>query len=607
MTLSTKMRTDDGDGPPYHEDPFYENLPPQWYSGFDSAPTAEVCEAVYLDPSLRLRVFEAFEHQRHCSWAPNHLLDTTAALRHAGRARRWQLGRDALFCAVLVGFVGAAVAGLLAAHPLPLVTVAAVLVVGGPVARRVLQWRAVTAKSIRSWLWRRLKRKPKEFTLALITATALTLALGSVAVRQIGAIDICLLSGGIVLIVAIGIADAAVVTRWALDCRNLGSIFKGNTPLLRERAPRLSVAAEKRVNEIEGGPEPDQAHVDEGMVIVYNLDERIGTSFIHNVFVGSGESLGSNEINIDIARGKLNGDGTRETPKPVRMPALHRTIEHVARQKAEPGYWCGYRMYVDDRTLFSDFSSSLNAHLMPDPHAGPRSRLPLDLHRRYLHTPTAYQQTHLCLQAPVARFNGEIVVTLILRGDLTASVLTVHSDILLLPGPNLSEFPNGYPTNDRWTFFAFVLRAGTLEVWRKFLLSPARLVRDAGASIRRRTYHVRIRRGIKHRRQLRYGSGCSIREELARGSRIVHPNARKGISQTVANLMHIMQAGLRQYLEDCNIDTTRLDDDVRTVINNHNNRIGELHAKNVTFGDNSPAGDTNHGSNQGHNPPPAQN
>jgi len=570
---------------PSDDEPVARTGPQLRYAGFDTSPTRKVCEAVYYDPELRRRILEVVLIRHRRAWPPNYELDTTAIMRHAWRARRWQLGRDAAMCLVLLLAAGGVATRLMDRGGVRLTVALASLLVLSATTRRVFRWRHVTARSIRKAIFAVLRRRPKQVAvMAAVTFTVLVLY-GPAAARIVRPSDLLFLAAGVGVVVVIGIVDAAVVSERASRCRTPGSVH-GPIPLLRNRAPRLPAAFEERLATIDDAPEPDQAVRTEGRVILYDLDKRLETMFVNSAFVGSGESLGDFRINIDVSRGQLRSDGTRKDPKSVSVLGLHRTLERFFRESAEPGVWCGHRMYVDDRGL-------ANAEdLQPDPNARPVTRASLGDLLCYLVGPTAYVRTHLCLQIPISRWNGEIIVTLFVRGDLTAKHLTLHNDVLILPGVHLRcRPPAGYPPTDRWTRVTGPLRCGTIAIWPVLMRSPYRILAEARAGLWRQAHRLRMSRHIKHRRELRYGGISSLREDLAKGSRVIHPSAMEDITGAIAFLQHTLKAGLRQYLEQCEIDTSSLDDEVRNVINHQQNRIEHLHAKNVAFGERGHAGD----------------
>jgi hypothetical protein len=88
----------------------------------------------------------------------------------------------------------------------------------------------------------------------------------------------------------------------------------------------------------------------------------------------------------------------------------------------------------------------------------------------------------------------------------------------------------------------------------------------------------------RHKGRLNRGGSLSIREFLCVGGPVVHPNAIQDINAAIALLQHTFTTGLKRYLENCKIDTSVVDDEVRGVTNNYRNKIGQLHAKNVVVG-----------------------
>jgi hypothetical protein len=589
MTMGSQMASNVPAGP-QDDEPVGPTGPRQLYAAFDSEPTRRVCEAVYFDAQLGRRILEVLLHRHHRAQPPDYELDTGAIVRHAWRARRWRLVRDTTLCAVLLAVcVGL---GLQLPGRTSVVPAAAIvgLLVVADLVHRILRWRRVTTKIAARWLLRLLRHRPQRAAalLALLIALSIAFARNVVHLARLGAISV--IGVGALVVLAIGLIDAALVSTWAKRCQR-GSFLNGDPPLLRYQAPRLPSALEKRLGTIDHGPDPDQTEsVAHGRVVVYDLSARRGKALINNAFVGSGESLGDFQINVDVSRGRTGADGVPLNPEKVSILDLHRTLERYIREQVEPGVWCGYRLYVDDTSLAS------GNDLLSDPYSGPPSVLPLAVHLGYLNEPTSSRRTYLCIQVPLAKWKGEIVVTLFVRGELTGDHLAVHNDVLILPDLKLANrAPKRYPPTDRWTWVTNVLRTGTTQAWRLLALSPYRRVRDSGFSVKRLVVRIRTRSWIKHKRSLQFGSIRSLREELARGSRVVHPNAIQDIRGTMAFLQHTLKSGLRRYLEDRNIDTSSLDEEMRNVINNQYNKIDQLNAKNVAFGEQSRAGDSTNG------------
>jgi hypothetical protein len=582
MTIGYLMFTDVQTGSA--QDVHMDEAPPESVAaGFDTWPTHKICEAVYLDEGLRRYVLDALRLP-YRTFPPNYGLDITAVMRHAWRARSWQCGRDLALCAVQ--FLAIAGVAILLTTRGGEALIAVVIALGALTAltRRVMRWRKLTVWRVGKLLWPRIRRYPRR---TAATATVL-IVLCLLSLRAVAHLvrpwDLLIPAGGAVAIVAIGMLDAVVVSRRAKLCRDWDPSPKPT--LLRYQAPPLPAALEERLRE--DGPDPEQSTVRaDGRVILYNLDRRSDMALIDNGFVGSGHSLGERQINIDVTIGRLEMDGTRRKPKAISLIALHRTLENTFGKAALPGMWCGYRMYVDDLSLRHD------RDLLSDINAMPLTHVPVGDQLRYLQEPTALKRTHLSVQVPLARWGSEIIVTLFIRGELATGPLTLHSDILILPDV-LPRRPylRGYPPTDLSTYFRVALHGGCTRIWREAILSPVRLLREAWMSAARCRYRWRTRREIVHGRVPPWGGISSIREDLAMGNLVVHPNALQDLDGVIAFLLQTMKAGLKKYLEDCDIDASSLDDDVRNVIHNQQNKIDQLHAKNVTFGTKARAGDT---------------
>jgi hypothetical protein len=312
--------------------------------------------------------------------------------------------------------------------------------------------------------------------------------------------------------------------------------------------------------------------------------EKRHETFVNNTFVGSGVSIGSFAINIDVSKGRMGPDGKRLKPGDVDLLDLHRALEQAARAPAVPTLWRGYRMYVDGRKVPDG--------MLPDPSGPPVALRPLPILLDRLLSPVSGERTYLCIQAPVTPWSYQIILTLFVRGDLTEDHLILHNDLLILPGLRLDNRGWPRPPTDGWTHVSIALRLSTTRIWGAAIRSPANLLGDVGVFVRRCWRRLLLWHWTEHGGRLQHGAVYSIREKLAEGATIVHPNARQDINRTIAFLLQLLRNGLRRYLDGLDIDTARLDHDIRTVIHNQQTKIERMEAKNVTFGDHSPAGDT---------------
>jgi hypothetical protein len=188
-------------------------------------------------------------------------------------------------------------------------------------------------------------------------------------------------------------------------------------------------------------------------------------------------------------------------------------------------------------------------------------------------------------------FNNTFAI--LVRGDLTVPHLILYSDILILPGCNLRPWAGarGYPHSNRWTLVTGACGLGVRRAGRLAMRCLPDLAAEVRWLLERQRYHWRLRWNLWHRRTMCHGSVRSLREELAVGGPIVHPNAVQDVIGTVAFLQQVLNTGLRTYLEEHGIDTSALDDQMQPVVHSHQTRIEQLHAKNVAFGEQSRAGD----------------
>jgi hypothetical protein len=549
----------------------------------DSSPTRQLCAAVYIDPDICWFVLGVFLAGHRRTWPPNYGLDTSAVVRHAWRARRWRRGRDVLLTLMVLATVVIAVTRWAERGALAPAAATAALIILAVLVRRILRRKGVKVRTIGGWIRKRSRPVRRIVAAASILLVGLAVLTGQAFLRALRPTDGLVVGTVAFAILVIGVIDAFVVVGrarrfWPPD-------HKGppRTEARRDPTLRLPNRLERRLSIIEDHPDPEQTSADSlARVLVYDLENR-RKSFVNNTFVGSGVSIGPFEINVDVSRGRKGSDGERLKPGQVDLLDLHRSLEQAARAPGVPDLWRGYRMYVDGHKVPDQ--------MLPDASGPPVPLRPLPILLNRLRSPIPGERTYLCVQAPVEHWSHQIIVTLFVRAKLTEDNLILHNDILILPGLRLDG--RGWPRipTDRWTHIATALRLGTTRVWGATIRSPASLLREAGMLARRCWSRVKVWYWIRHGLQLQHGAVYSIREKLALGATIVHPDARQDINGTIAFLLQLLRNGLQQYLESLDIDTAWLDRDIRTVIHNQQTKIERLHAKNVTFGDNSPAGD----------------
>ncbi|MFF5078266.1 hypothetical protein ACFY36_14535 [Actinoplanes sp. NPDC000266] len=551
----------------------------------DTDPTQWLCGAVYVDLDLRRFVLNMFLDTGLRTWPPNYGLDTTAVVRHAWQARRWTRRRDILLGVVVLSALVVLVTRWLSRGALVPACVVAGLIGLMMLTRWILRRRRIRIRDVFKWLRKRGRsgRRAAVLTaLALMIAAALS---GHGFVRALRPGDAVVLGIAVAVVVLIGTVDGFVVLgRARRFLPDLGATTP-STIALRDAAPPLPVRLERRLSVLEDGAAPEKGSDGPlARVLVYDLPTRRRT-FVNNTFVGSGESLGPFEINVDVSKGHRGLDGKRHEPLPVNLEELHHAVATAAARQDAKSLWCGFRMYVDGTSVSKDLLPTRSGR----PVATQELRVVLDRLRQ----PVPGERTYLCVQFPLANWAYRIVLTLFVRADLTGDHLIVHNDILILPGPLVSgrKWPS-IPT-DAWTHGGGALRLGMTRIWGAAAASPVRVLLDVAVLLRRLWSRVFLWNHMWHQRRLAHGAVYSIREKLAEGAVVVHPDAVQDINTAIAFLIQLLQNGLRNYLESRDIDTTRLDDDIKTVITNQQTKIEELHAKNVTFGDHSQAGDNN--------------
>nr|MDT0661475.1 hypothetical protein [Micromonospora sp. DSM 115978] len=546
----------------------------------NNRPTCRLCEAMYLNGTLRRSILAAYLGRTVTAWPPNYGLDMVAVLRHAWRAQRWERARNVALCGVLLGTLMMLAGRCVARGDERLAAVVVALLLLLEVLRRILRRCKITARSAFAWLWAWRRNRRRLARRGLVLLLLCVGMFGWLLLLLVRLEDLlAALVGGVVLW-GIGLVDAYVVAGRARRCRlayrTLGA------PRLRDDVPRMPVQLERGFGALGEGPDPDQAAGSPmARVVVYDMELRHD-----NPFIGSGQSIWDVEYRVDTHLGRVGKDGKRRRPRPTDMVTLHRTLESSMRQAAVPGLWCGYRMYVDGLGL-------LNDDVLPDPTRVPVTQQPRDRVLQYLREPTTRRRTYLCVQVPVSGWDNEIIATLFIRGQRIGEQLIMHSKILVLPAMQFRRTggPKKNP-NDHWTQLVHALHFGTTRIWTAALRSPRTLIEDAVAVVRRRWRRWRIYRAVKHGRDLRYGAIDSIREQLAVGGSIFTPNAVQDIKGTIAFLEQTLTKAIREYLVERRIDTSSFDGMVQNIFNQHQNKIDQLNAKNVTFGSKSRAGDT---------------
>ncbi|GGN90119.1 hypothetical protein GCM10010112_75230 [Actinoplanes lobatus] len=538
------------------------------HRSWTSTPTRQLCASMHMDAGLRNAVLELFLGERHRAWGPNYGADSTAVIRHAWWARRWQRIRDTALGLVLLAMVVTLVSrwwvhGRLVAVGATMAWIAVAVVV-----RRFMRRKALTVGNAVTW-YRRQKESWRQLILLCAAVTVAALALTGYGLWQAVGRREAMVAGmaaGVVLI--IGILDAAVVVARARRALTGRPGRDGKLPP-RAQAPPLPARLARRLADLYDTPEPPQTSENAlARVVTYDFGARRDT-FLENTFVGSGSVIDQFQFDIDVARGRTTADGSKKKPKPVDLVSLHRALEGVALTDALPGSWVGYRTYLDGHGL----------QTVPD------CWLPLERMLAGLTDPTATRRTYQCYQVPVVNWDERIILTLFLRADLTGDNLMLHIDTLILPLMSFggSSVIHRLPA-DWWTHGTAAVRLGSTRVWRAAVRGLLWLPSDLYRLTQRLSAAWFTNYQIRHNKPVGRGAAYSIREKLAEGVIMVHPNAVQDINRTIAFLMQALRNGLADYLKSRNIDTSSLEDDIRTVIHRQQNKIGELHSKNVVFG-----------------------
>ncbi|WP_229074980.1 hypothetical protein [Actinoplanes sp. DH11] len=550
-----------------------------------STPTRQLCAAMNMDERLRNAVLDVFQGRGERGWAPNFGVDSVAVIRHAWRARRWRSAIDALTSLTIVGCLATLLAGWWSRGALPQVGVAVAVIVFGFLIRRLLRWRKVTLLGGLSRLWKRREAGRR------VLASIAVLAVGGVAVvaRSLsGALrqqDAVIVGAGLVAVVLIGGVYAFVIVGWGRGCFKDDQSSASVKPL-REQPSTVPRRWEARLAALADHPDPVQSDVDSvARLIVYDMPAR-RELFGNNPFVGSGACLGQFQIHIDVQKGRKDANGKRREPKKVGLVSLHRALERIAQNEDMPMAWSGYRTYVN----------GLRIGELPEwldhPTGPPVSYVPLPSALRALETPTALQRTYLCVQVPVMRWDENIILTLFVRADLTGQFLILHSELLILPGiGHVTPAWAGSLPNDIWTHLGLSARFAVRYSWADAAGSPGRLARAAFRLLRRHWWRWRIWLRVLHKRSLQHGAVFSIREKLTEGAVIVDPMAIQDIKRTTSFLLQALRAGLQRYLEERDVDTSKLEDEVRSVVKNQHIKIDKFRARNATFGDNASIND----------------
>ncbi|WP_045876785.1 hypothetical protein [Pseudofrankia sp. DC12] len=244
-------------------------------------------------------------------------------------------------------------------------------------------------------LWRQVSSEQGALALAVLVAVV---AAGSVLLVRGGAslpwADLLVLAGGLVVAWLTVVADLAIGVAKAAALLN-----RANSPFdLARPLPRWILDRARRT--------------ESANVVIYGKMRK------KDPFVGSGDRLGGFPIVVDVTRGKDSGDGDRATPEPIDVAALHRFLRTSAASVKISGLWCGHRLYVDGMAVggFRD--------LVPDRARPPVTELPHDRLLEELHSPHPKRRAYLCLQ--LTGWDGELVVTMFVRAELSANLLMVE-------------------------------------------------------------------------------------------------------------------------------------------------------------------------------------
>ncbi|WP_433382846.1 hypothetical protein ACQPZX_19745 [Actinoplanes sp. CA-142083] len=555
-------------------------------SSYSSLPTRQLCAAMNLNVGLRDFVLELFLGERHRAWGPNYGVDSTAVIRHAWRARRWQRERDIVLGLIVLTLVVLLVTRWWARGYLLAAGATVAWIVAAVAIRRLMRRRKLTVRKALSWSWRRKtfgRRVIVACVLVLLVALTITAESFSRALRREDAVIVI---SFVCVVLVIGIVDVFVVVGRARRALSGPRAGDAAPRMPRDQAPPMPDRLEKRLAALHDGPEPAQSSEDSlARVVAYDFASRMG-SFLENTFVGSGSSLEQFEINIDVSQGRPAANGTRKKPKRVDLVSLHQSIGGTVLTRDLPGSWSGYRMYVDGQEL-----NQIPA-LLPRPAGSPNGWLSLDEMHTGLAHPTAGTRTYLCLQAPVFNWEEQIILTLFIRADLTGQHLILHTETLILPRmafvfePWFMSLPQ-----DWWTHCTTAAGRGSTRIWRAAIRSFLGLLGDLYRFVRRLSSTLNTKYRVRHDHLISHGAVFSIREKLAEGVVIVYPNAVQDINRTIAFLMQALRNGLADYLKGRNIDTSSLVDDIQRVTVRQQNKIGELNANNVVFGHKGKAGD----------------
>jgi hypothetical protein len=490
---------------------------------------------------------------------PSYRTDMLAVAAHSHAARQRQAVRDGALCTVLVTTVLVLVRRW-GSEP---IMASGLIVVACAVAGGILSHKDVGWPEVLAWLRRRCRvdsaRASQELVLLIVV-----LVLGS----WLALTESAVLS-------ALKVVGAGLLAAWAVAMVDAG-VARARARTIRDSPRRIRDLAPPPpgwlIDRLEPFDSPERVNF-----YVYDC----GLRFVHTL-VGNGEPVHEWQISIDIGQGKLKPGKAeeREKPQPVEVLELHEALRASAALAGVSGLWCGYRVYADGRFLLRD------GRLPEDrPDGPPLTRVSRAEQLEGLIRVDERRRTYLCMQ--IDNWNGDLMVTLFVRAEVTAGILYLYSKVYVLPGIEepmpVRKLPRHAPEAVGRAMATAGIRFVPLLLW-----SPVRclgFLADPWWRWMRRTYErYTVRRGA----HFDFGAKWSLREALVFGQQLQF-NARDDLMRDLYVLESRLAKALKDHLDRLNIDTSSIEKTITAIIISQQMTFN---AKNIKIGGDGRAGDT---------------
>jgi hypothetical protein len=522
----------------------------------DTLPTRQICTAVYLSEEVRRHVLDRYALFPYWAWAPSYEVDMVAVFRHARRARRLDLARDALLAFIF--FVTTISVCYLVARQgsvWPAVAIGiSVVAIASPL---------VDSSKLRSIAQRWAEHNDLG---RILLEVFLVLVLVLVVLRSFG------WSPNLRTCVAIGVAGAinawlvvAAYAKFAHDCAREAWQTERALVNLAPPAPKLIEAR--------------FADVEDGNLVTYDHELRSS-----DAMVGAGQEYYEWPITVDTRLGLMQANGKPAAARPIEsIRELHDRLRVAVEDTGIEGLICEYRTYADGQGLRRSHCDLIDGQVGP-----PRTKLPRDDVYKWLEGSDRLVRTQLCLQ--ISSPDGDLVVTSFVRARLVGDYLHVRVRVFVLPPPGVAARALASLPMSPFSRVVSPILISLRTTPGLVLKSPQEVVSALTAPVGRWWLLLRHRRDIRGNLLYDFGAVQSLREQLAVGEQM-HLNAWEDTIRNCAVIQVELLRALADFLEEHRIDATGLREDAKAIMGHFRTYVQRVPAASIPFIPKSRGGD----------------